>query len=881
MKKTKKLIKETWFLEMKKLIRIMKLTCFLLIFSMTCILANNNYSQTKLLNVKMEEQTLKEILSEIENQSEFYFMYSSKLIDVNRKVTVNFENQKIDQVLNSLFAGTDINYVIKDRIIVLASSVLTDDEIPVIMQQQSVSDKVTDSDEKPAVMQQQSLSVSGNVIDVDGEPIPGVSIIIKGTAKGTITDTYGNYSLSDISEKAILVFSFVGMLTQEIVVGNQTIINATMEQDIVGLEEVVVIGYGTAKKSDLTGAVVRADLTTMENSPNVNIIQSIKGVVPGLNIGVATTAGEDPTIQIRGQKSITSTAGAVGPLIVLDGIIYRGRLTDINPNDIGSIDVLKDASSAAIYGSQSANGVILITTKTATKLSKPIIEYSTQFATQRLISNKMQRLDDEGFVQQMKDVFIGESRMGDDLLQENPDFDVTTKFKDIVVTEGYYAGTNTDWYSLLSNPHPYIQNHNISVRGNNELANYFMSFGYTDQKNIVKNDNYKRYSFRINLDTKVTDWLKLGTQTYYNISDYSGTNTTFGALCQIPAQITPYNADGSLVERTYLGGLNPLLSIDNPNVDVRNVLSGTFYSEISIPWIKGLSYRVNYSRYAENYKNYTFDPYFENNQGSGSKKISNTLSSTFDNIVTYKREFDKHSVNMTLVYGVEKREYETTTATARNFTNMTLIYNKLDVGQADLQKALSGAWKESSLYSMARMVYSFNDRYMFTGTFRRDGFSGFTEKNKFGIFPSLGLGWRLSEEDFFKNSLSFVDNFKLRISYGQGGNRTAERYSSLASISTYEDAASTIVGGYLYGDGATGQLSQAIATMANSSLKWETTTSTNFGVDFSVLKGRVYGNYEFYTSKTKDLLYDVSTPQINGTYNTNVATNIGQLQNTG
>jgi len=718
----------------------------------------------------------------------------------------------------------------------------------------------------------QSKAINGKIVAAtDNEPLAGVSVSVKGTTIGTVTDVDGNFRLS-ANPNSVLVISYVGYATKEVAIGNQTFLSISLDEDLQLLDEVVVIGYGTAKKSDVTGAVARADLKVMENAPNVNIMQTLKGVVPGLNIGIATTAGGDPDITIRGRNSISGTQS---PLIVLDGIIYRGAFTDINPADIASVDVLKDASSAAIYGSQGANGVLLITTKNASVKSKPVIEYSGQITTQSIINTELRPLDADGYVQILKDCFIEESRTGTDLLQENPNFDVTLKFRDPSATAGYYAGLNINWWDLLSDPNPYIQNHNVSIRGKNDLSSYFVSFGYTDQQNMVINDTYQRYSFRINLDMKITDWLKAGTQSYYNISDFSGSNVGFSSLGQVPSIVTPYNEDGSLKELYYLGQLNPLLSKDNPNEDVRNTLSGTIFGEITVPWVKGLSYRVNYSRNWETYRYYSFNPYANNDNGSGSKYLTNGYATTFDNILTYKQDFGKHSVNATLVYGVEERSYENTTAQASYFTDMTLGFNELGAGQADLNVVSSDAWKESSLYSMARLVYSFNDRYIFTGTVRRDGFSGFTEKNKFAIFPSAALAWRISEESFIKDRYSWIDNLKLRFSYGQGGNRTAGRYSSLAQMTT------SSYYGYVYGDGGTGQLGQNVNTLANNNLKWETTTSTNIGLDFSFLRGRLFGNYEYYFSKTTDLLYNISIPVINGTSTTSVPTNIGKLQNYG
>jgi TonB-linked SusC/RagA family outer membrane protein len=716
------------------------------------------------------------------------------------------------------------------------------------------------------------IAVRGTVSDNTG-PLVGVTVVEQGATNATTTDVDGNYAITVANENAVLAFSYIGYKTYTERVGSRVIINVLLEEEVARLDEVVVIGYGTAKKSDLTGAVARADLQIMENASNVNILQMLKGVVPGLNIGVAVTAGGDPDISIRGRNSISGTQS---PLIVLDGIIYRGAFTDINPADIGSIDVLKDASSAAIYGSQGANGVILITTKTNTQNTKPIIHYSGQFSIQSLTNTKLKPLDSEGYVQILKDMFLEESRTGADLLQENPSFDVTLKFRDSQAALDYKngKGVNTDWWDILSNPMPYVQNHNLSINGRNDLVSYFMSVGITDQKNMVINDTYKRYSFRVNLDMKVTDWMKIGTQSYYNISDFSGANVGFGSLGQIPAVVSPYDANGELKELYYMGQLNPMLSQDNPDENVRTALSGTFYADISIPFIKGLSYRANFSHNRTAYRVYTFNPYANNDNGAARKYNTNGYDMTFDNIVTYKRDFGKHSVNATLVYGIEKRTYENTDANASYFSDMTLGYNEMQAGQADLNTISSDAWKETSLYTMARLVYSFNDRYIFTGTVRRDGFSGFTEKNKYATFPSVALAWRASEESFVKDNVKWIDNLKLRVSYGMGGNRTVGRYSSMAQMAS-------LTGGYLYGDGATGQMAQYVSTLANNDLKWETTTSANIGIDFSVFKGRIFGNYEYYYSKTKDLLYNIVVPQINGVANTAIPTNIGKLRNFG
>lgn len=724
----------------------------------------------------------------------------------------------------------------------------------------------------------QSVTITGTVKDDLGEGLIGVSVLQKGTVNGTVTDVDGNYSIAVTGEKATLVFSYIGYISREIPVGSQRTIHVILKEDAQKLDEVVVIGYGTAKKSDLTGAVTRANMGALEKSPNVNVLQALKGVVPGLNIGVATKAGDSPSISIRGRNSIS---GSTEPLVVLDGVIYRGNIVDINPSDIESIDVLKDASSTAIYGSQAANGVLMITTKTAKKMSKPILEYNGTFTIQGLINNDMKRLDREGFANQIADIYLSESRMGEDMMQRNPDFDPTLKFRNERAIAGYNAGVNTDWWDLLTEPTPYIQNHNLSMRGKTEMNSYFVSFGFTDQQNLVINDTYKRYNIRLNLDSKITNWLKIGTASYFNISNFSGNNTSFGNLFSIPACVSPYQDDGKTYETyPYMTTLNPMLSINNPNKDIRYNLSGNVYADISVPWVKGLSYRINYANNWTIYKYYNFDPYASSLQGEAEKKHSLQNEWTLDNIVTYKNTFGKHAVNATFVYGVEKRSYETTDAKARNFTDKTLGFNNMGMGQADLNTITSGAWEESSLYNMLRLVYTYNDRYIFTGTIRRDGFSGFSAGNKFGYFPSVAAAWRVSEESFVKDRIQWIDNLKLRLSYGSSGNRTSGRYATMAQMQSKNNFNENSLG-YVYGDGGTGELLQVMKTLPNPNLKWETTRSVNVGVDFSVLNNRLFGNYEFYVSNTSDLLYDISIPNMNGMVTNEIPTNIGKLQNTG
>ena len=716
--------------------------------------------------------------------------------------------------------------------------------------------------------QQAQKTVKGQITDaVTGESVIGASIVQKGTTNGVITDIDGNYSIN-VPDGATLVISSIGYQTVE--VAAKPVLNVQLKEDVLMLEETVVVGYGTARKKDVSGSVAHADLTTLKDSPNVNVMSNLQGVVPGLNVGATTQAGSDPSMSIRGTNTIS---GSSSPLIVLDGIIYRGTLVDINPADIESIDVLKDASACAIYGSQAANGVMLITSRQMKGESKPVIEYSGSFAFQDTSNPKgVSLMNREQWLQLIADRYMDSNRLNGDLYTIDPNWDVANYMPCPASTTGYLEGCDTDWWDLFTNDTPYIQNHNISVRGRSERSSYFMSFGYTDQKNVVKTDNYKRYNFRVNLETRITDWLKLGTQTFFTVSDRSGAVLSPGSFYYLPPVCNPYEEDGSYRTYPYKGDLNPFLTLDTENVNTRTPLIANFYVDVDIPFVKGLNYRMNLSENYTTSRQSTFNPYGASFNGSASKYHTVQHDWTLDNILTYKRGFGEHFVDVTLVYGAEKRHYDNTTASASYFDNDILGYNYLSAAQADHQSTSSSAWQEQSIYSMGRLNYTFKDRYILTATVRRDGFSGFGSSNKFGTFPSFAAAWRITEENFIKD-VKWVDDLKLRLSWGKNGNRTVGRYSTLATVG-YSNA-------YIYGDDASvAEKGVYLGSLGNDTLKWETTATFNFGLDYSFLNNRLYGALDAYYSHTYDLLYSINIPIMNN-YQSSVNTNIGQMDNRG
>ena len=722
--------------------------------------------------------------------------------------------------------------------------------------------------------QQPQTLVKGAVVDAGtGEAIIGASIVQKGTVKGVVTDLDGNFEIL-VPAGAVLEVSSIGYRTQDLVPGGQGRIVIRLEEDVLGLEESIAIGYGTARKKDLTGAVVRADINTFRESPNVNLASSLQGAVAGLNVGAASAAGADPEMSIRGR---TSLSGAQTPLIVLDGVIYRGTMSDLNPNDIESIDVLKDASATAIYGSQAAAGVLMITTKNVKTLTKPIIEYSGSYSFQQPIK-VLRPSSAAGYLQHIADAHLSESRTGDDMTTMNPNFNYAGYLKQNNAAEqyGYEHGIDTDWYDICTNKHPYIMSQNISLRGRNERSSYFVSLGYTDQQNLTLNDVLKRYNVRANFDARVLDWMKVGFQAFFSLSDTSGAVPSRTMLVKASPLISPYLVEDDQPDtyRTFIynTNVNPFLLVDCDDLKNRNNLSATFFVDIDIPFIKGLNYRMNASQNLISSKSFYYSDYDVDQSGYGYKDYGNVHTWSVDNILSYKRTFGRHDVNLTAVYGAEKRNGESTHTLGQQFANGVLGYNFLGASSASRRTISSNAWQETSLYSMLRAAYAYDGRYYLTATVRRDGFSGFGANNKIGIFPSVALAWNISNENFMQGTRSWLDNLKLRVSYGVNGNRSLDRYQTLATIASEDQ--------YLYGDGGAAEKGSYIASLSNSDLKWETTNTFNVGLDFSFLGSRLYGSIEAYQSKTENLLYDVSIPAINYGL-TSMTTNIGSIGNKG
>jgi TonB-linked SusC/RagA family outer membrane protein len=706
-------------------------------------------------------------------------------------------------------------------------------------------------------------TVTGTITDERGEEIIGANVQVKGTTKGTVSDLSGHFSI-DVPESAVLVISYIGYQTQEIPVANETNLLIQLKEEASLLDEVVVVGYGTMKKSDLTGAVASANLKDFEKSPNTNIVQSLQGTVPGLNIGQITSAGATPSIDIRGK---TTLSGNTNVLIILDGVIYTSSLSSINPNDIESIDVLKDASASAIYGAQAANGVLLITSKKGAA-GKAKVSFSSSYSISNP-TNDLRTMNRAEYIEYTKKLYYDQAYSAPGYTTPNPDFDLASVLPDNPMRDANQpdgvSPYDYDWWSEGTQTGSILENR-LSISGGTEDVSYLISLENVDQKGYIVNDNFKRNSIRVNLDAKPYKWAKLGVQAFGSFVNQDGAEPELAALRRQNPLITPYDDNGDLVINPFnTVDQNPFLASEVNDKERHNYFFANLYTEINLP-LKGLTYRLNFGNNYRRDDLFRASEYAASLNGEAYKQHRTYHDYTVDNILNYNNTFGDHGVAATLLYGASEREEDYTEARATHYERLNLGYNSLELGTE--RYATSDAWNEALLYQMARVNYKYKDRYLLTATARRDGFSGFAENNKTAVFPSVALAWILSEEDFFK--VSWVDYLKIRGGWGVSGNLTG-RYSSLASVTT-----ST---GYIFGDGGDPELRQQLSSMSNEDLKWEKTAGFNGGVDFYLFNNRLTGSIDAYQTETTDLLWDLALPSTTGF--TQVRSNIGKIKNYG
>ncbi|WP_171596568.1 SusC/RagA family TonB-linked outer membrane protein [Marinifilum caeruleilacunae] len=756
--------------------------------------------------------------------------------------------------------------------------------------------------------------ITGVVKDATNEfPIPGVNVFIKGTTEGTITDIDGNYSIS-VNQGSILVFSFIGMKSEEIEISNQKVIDVMLEVDAIGLNEVVAIGYGTQKKSDITGSVASFNTDVLREQSQTNIVQALQGNMAGITVTTNNSSAEDDgTILIRGQNSITASNE---PLIVLDGIPFDGSLSELNSNDIESMEVLKDASSTAIYGSRGSNGVILITTKKG-KAGKMTVSYSGSYSWdfigdlpdmqnasdywsdiwQRNVSNVLASPSNTLSISKVIDnAFQGDASSNTDIaafmegypgqtwdevknniLANYPDATSDwTVLQQIANAFAYpEGGRDTDWVDLASRV-GHKQEHNLSISGGSEKNKYYMSAIYGKNEGVAKGDDFERFVYRLNLSFDLGHGITYGTNTQLGFYDRSGEpadwGTSRGAFRMSPTY-NAYNADGTIdltptdEDSSVMNPLEPLL-YENEDKETRIITN--HFLDIDIPKVQGLHYKLN-AGYQTKYRE--DKTYKGNNTVSGSiyngyLEINDKTSKswTIDNILSYNRDFGKHSIFLTALYSIQESIEETDGMIGKGFQSDVMGYYQPE--NAEILTGSATKWERSSLSQMFRANYVYDSRYLITATMRRDGASQFGDNKKFGWFPSVALGWNISNESFMSD-VEAVDALKFRLSYGESGNEAVSAYETLRRMNSndYIDENDGVQTGY-YAE-----------TLDNPDLSWETTKSINAGLDFTLFGGRVFGAFDVFSSSTEDLLLSETISGVNGT--TSILRNIGETSTKG
>jgi TonB-linked SusC/RagA family outer membrane protein len=792
------------------------------------------------VNLSLNNVSLENSIKELEKSSHVKFSYNSRALKLNQKVNISANNESLSSVLGRLLKPLDIQFVqVSNRI--------------VLRKEDKKSAIATDETQFVEKLQVADLTVKGTVTDEKGEKLPGVNITIKGSNKGTSTNSNGDFTLNVSSEKAVLVFSFVGYESKEIQLNNKTNINVVLKTDVKALEEVVVVGYGTAKKKDLTGAVSSVNVEDTRLQPNTNAAQILRGTTAGVQVTDNGRPGQAGTIRIRGINSISASTA---PLIVLDGIIYAGgSLSDINPSDIETIDILKDASSTAIYGSLAANGVIEITTKKG-KSGKPKFTFNNYIGVSDY-AFLPKYLSAEKYLAARKDA---------ELAAGGP-----VPFQPIEL-ENIAAGKIIDPFEVIRQDAP-ISNYELSVAGKTEKVNYFFSGAYMDAKSPVRGDNFSRISSRLNLGVQATDWLKLGINSGYSSRDDSGIRANLLATTYLAPYGSIYMPDGitprvlpmdiGLVSNPIFGNL-----VNNTRNSLTNVLFTNVYGEVNL--LDGLSYKLNGGYTRTDSKTFSYNPTFAptNSLGSGSKRHGENENMTLENIVKYQKVFsNKHSLDLTLLYGVYELKNQFSSLSSKNIFNDALGYNALEIG--DNFNIDAGASMNRQISSMARLGYSYSGKYFATLSIRRDGYSAFGDGKKYGVFPAVALSWNLSQEEFLKNSQN-INFLKLRTSWGRNGNRGVSEYSSLSNIGQSN---------YVFNDGGAPSVGLFSTSFANPNLGWETSESFNAGLDIELFSSRITSSINYYSTKTFDLLLSQTIPNTNG-FETFLR-NVGETANDG
>jgi len=758
----------------------------------------------------------------------------------------------------------------------------------------------------------QSKSVSGTVLDKAGESVIGASVVVKGTTIGTTTGVDGKFTLQSVPNNGTLEVSFLGYKTVEVAVNGRTAFEVVLEEDAAQLDEVVVVGYGVMKKSDVTGAVARVTSEELTKRPVNNAFEAMQGKIAGVDITSSERPGTLGSVRIRGERSITASSS---PLYVVDGVpLSAGGIETINPRDIESIDVLKDASSTAIYGSRGANGVILVTTKRG-KAGQLSLNYSGTVTLEKLI-DKSPSMSASDYITWRRWAYHNSNEelypRGDEPnYAKDQDYFSGDDWALANINKGWEGGSwdgskvsNTDWADMVTQT-GVTHEHTISGSAGNETAQAFFSVGYLNNQGTQKGQEYERYNFAMSVDLQVKPWFKLGGSINgsWSVQDYgysrtgqsssSGPVDVYNASKALPRYTVPYDAQGDIITNPGGSTTNAYTVIDEwkKSKDNRQTFRalGSFYGlfDFGKMWqpLEGLTYKISFGPDFRHYRQGIFiskDSAVKMGSKNYAKQGTNRyLAWTLDNQINYNRTFNKHTVGVTLLQTASKFSNESNSQSANAIPNEQFEW--YNMGSVDITDAatygagMGTGLSENQLTSyMARVNYSFDNRYLLTVSGRYDGASVLAKGNKWSFFPSAALGWRIDQEQFMQDA-SWINQLKLRVGFGATGNAAVGAYKTLGLIQDFfVPFGATAVPGY-----ATNEpyYTSGSVQMANKELGWEKTTQYNYGVDFDFFDGRIGGTLDVYHSKTTDLLLNMTIPTLTGFSST--LANIGATKNFG
>jgi len=847
--------------------------------------ANNSFpakTHEKVVQKDQNQQQLKQVLEEIGNRYKVNFMFDQKIVEEKMvdKASLNFDN--FEKLLNALLPPLGLTYKkIDDTHYIIKRAEKKEQTVQKIekqwvktqgaKKQEVLLSKVPDQGFSAYKMLEKTIT--GKVTDENNEGLPGVNILVKNTTTGTVTDINGNYRLSVADDATTLVFSSVGYVSEEVSINGRSVIDMQMVPDIQALSEIVVVGYGTQKKSDVVGSVASIPSVRLEENSNPNLLQALQGAAPGLNI--TRTSGDPGTsgnIQIRGLNSISASNS---PLIVLDGIPYAGDIRDINPNDISSVEVLKDASASAIYGSRAASGVILITTKRGTS-SGTTINFNTSWSFQNE-AVEYELMDADQFFALRKEAH----RADGNITGNEPDDEIVPIIFEANEIKSWERGESVDWMDEMLNRNALRQDYQISVNTGNENIRDYFSLSYVEEEGLQKSTGFSRVTLKNNFEIhSIAPWLKIADNLLFSFNDYErmvwGINNQ-PAFYRLSPFARIYEDDGSFTRFPQANDellINPVaeIQLSSQENNFANFFNNIYF-EVTPEFAEGLSYRMNFGTTLRYTKEALYWPrgtwLGDANNGLAEVENARVWDFTWENILKYDKSFGDHNLQLTGLYSRQSHDFERTTSGASGFVTDDLLWYNLNAGETPILPPNGALPKnEWDLVSyMLRVNYNYKEKYYLTATGRRDGYSGFAANRKYGDFPSAAVAWRISAEPFM-SGIGWMDDLKLRASYGTVGNQAVGTYRSLAQLRNAP---------YVFGQSIVGGVK--INSLPNEDLGWERATTLNIGADFSVLGGRVSGAFDFYNTHTDDLLLRREIPKITG--QDDILFNIGELENTG